>query len=128
MTIGNHEMNDDEQNEFFKHVDSVNRAGSALKIIAWAIGGMAVAGLSVAIWVLNVNWAQAEHGKKIEELTPRVSALEKRGIQYDAAPPVSREQFHGLDMRLGRMEQSATTLKEQTALILETLKKLESRP
>ncbi len=121
MTIANHHMNDEEQNEFFEKVDAVNRAGSALKLIAWAIGGMAVAGLSVAIWVLNVNWAQAEHGKKIEELTPRVDALEKRGIQYDAAPPVSREQFHELDMRLGRMEQ-------QTALILETLKKLESRP
>lgn len=145
MTLANHEMDHDEQSAFFEAMDRVNRAGSALKVIAWALGGLTAAGLSVAVWVLNVNWAQADHGKKIgemspkveaftpaletvKELKPRVEALEARAVRYDAAPPPSQAQFYEIDKRLDRMEQTAVTLREQNALILESLKKLEARP
>jgi hypothetical protein len=128
MTIANHEMNQDEQSDFFDAIERVNRAGSALKVIAWSLGGLTAAGLAVAGWVLQVNWAQAEHGETLKVQTPRVEALETRAVRFDAAPPPSQAQFHDIDKRLDRMEQNSAMLREQTALILEAVKKLEARP
>jgi hypothetical protein len=128
MTIGNHEMDHDEQNDFFEAIERVNRAGSALRLIFGALVAMAAAGLSVAVWVWTVNEVQADHGETLKVLTPRVEALETRAVRFDAAPPPSQAQFHEIDKRLDRMEQTAVTLREQTALILEAVKNLESRP
>lgn len=128
MTIGTHHMSEHEEEGFFDAMERINKTGSALKVIAWALGLMAVAGLSVAGWVWAVNDAQAEHDEEIREIKPRVAALETRAVRFDAAPPPTSAQFYDLDKRLDRMEQNALTLREQNAMILDTLKKLESRP
>jgi hypothetical protein len=128
MTVGNHDMSHEEESDLFDVMKKVNDAGSALKFIAWAFGGMAVAGLGVAGWVWTVNQLQAEHDEEIRDMKPRVYALETRAVRYDAAPPVSREQLYEIDKRLAKNEDQLSTIKEQSAMILETLKKLESRP
>lgn len=128
MTIGTHHMNQGEEDSFFDVMEKFNRTGSALRTIAWAIGAMAVAGLAVAGWVWAVNDAQAEHDSEIRDIKPRVVALETRAVRFDAAPPPSSAQFYELDKRLDRMEQSATTLKEQNAMILQELRNLQGKP
>ena len=128
MTIHNHEMNEQENTDFFEALERVNRAGSAVKVIAWALGGMAVAGISVAGWVWTVNQIQREHAEDLQDIKPKVAALETRAVRYDAAPPPSQSQFHEIDKRLDRTETQLTDIREQTALILDTLKKLEARP
>lgn len=128
MTIGNHEMSAGENEDFFAAIDRVNRAGNAVKIIAWALGALLAGGLFVAGWVWSVNDKQGKHDEDLRDIKPRVIALETRAVRFDAAPPPSAREFYELDKRLDRMEQASVTLKEQNALILETLKKLESRP
>lgn len=128
MTMQSHDMTSDEEEGFFDAVEKFNRTSSALKIIAWAIGCMAAAGLAVAGWVWTVNRIQSEHIEDFRDIKPRVAALETRAVRFDAAPPPSQAQFYDIDKRLDRMEQNALTLREQNAMILDTLKKLESRP
>jgi hypothetical protein len=128
MTLGTHNMSEHEEEGFFDVMEKFNRTGSALRFIAWALGLMAVAGLSVAGWVWAVNQAQTEHDEEIRDMKPRVAALETRAVRFDAAPPPSASQFYDLDKRLDRMEQSATTLKEQNAMILQELRKLQGKP
>lgn len=128
MTIGTHNMNQGEEDSFFDVMEKFNRTGSALRTIAWALGLMAAAGLAVAGWVWAVNDAQAEHDEELRDMKPRVVALETRAVRFDAAPPPTSAQFYDLDKRLDRMEQNSLTLREQNAMILDTLKKLESRP
>lgn len=128
MTIHQHPMNETEQSDFFEAIDRVNRAGSALKFIAWALGGMAAAGIAVAVWVANVNAGQSEHSEVLKNHEPRIQQLETRAVRFDAAPPPSQAQFHDIDKRLDRTETQLSDIREQTALILEAVKKLESRP
>ena len=128
MTMNNHDMSSDEQEGFFDAVEKFNRTSSALKVIAWALGAMAAAGLAVAGWVWTVNQIQSEHIEDFRDIKPRVSALETRAVRFDAAPPPTSAQFYDLDKRLDRMEQNALVMREQSAMILDTLKKLESRP
>jgi hypothetical protein len=128
MTMENHDMTRSEEEGFFDAVERFNKTSSALKIIAWALGAMAVAGLGVAGWVWGVNAIQSEHIEDFADIKPRVAALETRAVRFDAAPPPSQAQFFDIDKRLDRMEQNAITLREQNAMILESLKKLESRP
>lgn len=128
MIVGNREMSQEEEIDLFDVMKKANEAGSALKFIAWAFGGMAVSGLAVAGWVWTVNQLQAEHDEEIRDMKPRVAALETRAVRFDAAPPPSASQFYDLDKRLDRMEQSATTLKEQNAMILQELRNLQGKP
>jgi len=109
-------------------MDRINKAGSALRVIAWALGLMAVAGVSVFGWVWTVNDVQKTHEVEIQDIKPRVTAMEARAIRTDASPPVSREQFYELDKRLDRMEQGAITLKEQNSIILQELRNLQGKP
>lgn len=128
MTIHEHQMSDGEQSDFFEAIDRVNRAGSALKVIAWALGGMAAAGVAVAVWVANVNQGQARVAETLKSHEPRIQQLEVRAVRFDAAPPPSQAQFHDIDKRLDRTETQLLDIREQTALILEAVKKLEARP
>lgn len=128
MTPSAHHMNQGEEDSFFDVMEKFNRTGSALRFIAWALGLMAVAGLSVAGWVWAVNDAQAEHDEELRDMRPRVAALETRAVRFDASPPPSSAQFYELDKRLDRMEQSATTLKEQNAMILQELRNIQGKP
>ena len=128
MTIKNHDMTANEEDGFFDAVEKFNKTSSALKVIAWALGAMAAAGLAVAGWVWTVNDIQTEHSESFRDITPRVQALETRAVRFDAAPPPSQAQFYDIDKRLDRMEQNSLTLREQNSMILESLKKLESRP
>jgi hypothetical protein len=128
MTIANYTMNEIEENSFMDAMDRINKAGSALRVIAWALGLMAVAGVSVFGWVWTVNDVQKTHEVEIQDIKPRVTAMEARAIRTDASPPVSREQFYELDKRLDRMEQGAITLKEQNSIILQELRNLQGKP
>lgn len=135
MTINHHQMSETEQGDFFTAIDRINRAGNALKIIVWALVGLTTAGLAVAWWVWNVNAGQAEirkdqtsHKETLDKLEPRLQTLETRAVRFDAAPPPSQAQFHEIDKRLDRHEIQLLDIREQTALILEAVKKLESRP
>lgn len=128
MTVGTHHMSEREEEGFFDAVEKFNRTSSALKIIAWALGAMAAAGVSVAFWVRTVNEVQTAHGEDIRDMKPRVVALETRAVRYDAAPPPSREQIYELDKRLDRMEQNSATLREQNAMILQELRNLQGKP
>lgn len=128
MTIGSHEMNEEENADFFNAIERVNRAGNAVRVIVWALGSMIVAGMTVTVWVWTVNRNQVTHEEELRDIKPRVMALETRAVRFDAAPPPTQAQFYEIDKRLDRMEQASVTLKEQNALILDTLKKLESRP
>lgn len=121
-------MSEQEQHELFEALERINHAGSALKVIAWALGGLAAAGVAVAGWVFTVNQVQAEHGEDIAELQPKVAQLETRAVKFDAAPPPTQAQFHDIDKRLDRTEDQLADIKEQSALILEAVKKLEARP
>ena len=121
-------MSEQENHEFFEALERINRAGSAVKVIAWALTGMALAGISVAGWVWTVNQVQSELGEDLDKLKPKVEQLETRAVRYDAAPPPSQAQFYEIDKRLDRTETQLKDIREQSALILEAVKKLESRP
>lgn len=127
MTIGKHTISGAEEDTFFNAIDRVNRAGNAVRVIAWALGVIVVAGLSVAAWVATVNRVQMEHTAALQDMKPRLAILENRAVVYDAAPPPSREQIFELDKRLARMEQSASTLKEQNAMIIQELRNIQGK-
>lgn len=128
MTLHDQAMEPKDQDDFFDVLEKMNRTGTFLRCIVWALGLMAVSGLSVAAWVWTVNEAQAEHSHELTEIKPRVAALETRAVKFDAAPPASRDQFYELDKRLDRLEQSSLTVREQTAMILSELRKMQDLP
>jgi hypothetical protein len=127
MTISNHDMSAREEEDFIDTLEKLNKTGTFLRFIAWAIGSLFCGSIGVAIWVWQVNKSQEEATAAVNDFRPRLSALETRAVRFDASPPVSLSQFHDLDKRLDRMEQQGMTLKEQNALILDTLKRLEGR-
>ncbi len=128
MSIHFNAMSEQENTEFFEALERINHAGNAVKVIAWALTGMAVAGISVAGWVFTVNQVQTEHSEELRELTPKVIQLETRAVRFDAAPPPTQAQFHDIDKRLDRTEVQLLDIREQTQMILESVKKLEARP
>jgi chromosome segregation ATPase len=128
MTIGSHEMNEEENADFFQALERVNRAGNAVRVIVWALGSMIVAGMTVTVWVWTVNRNQVAHEEELRDIKPRVSALETRAVKYDASPPPSISQFHEIDKRLDRTETQLADIRELNSLILESVKKLESKP
>lgn len=116
-----------EQGQLLDAADRFNRAGNAVRLIAWALAAMATAGLSVAGWVWTVDRTQKDHDAAIKDFRPRVEALETRAVRIDAAQPPTREQLFELDKRLERMEQNAATVKEQNAMIIYELRSLQGK-
>jgi hypothetical protein len=78
--------------------------------------------------VFTVNQVQTEHSEELRELAPKVIQLETRAVRFDAAPPPTQAQFHDIDKRLDRTEVQLLDIREQTEMILESVKKLEARP
>lgn len=112
-----------EQHNFTHALDKVNKVGSALKIIAWALGTIAIAGLSVAYWVWGMNTITHDTEVKVKEITPRVASLEARAIRVDATPAMTQAQYYELDKRLDMLGQQYSTLREQNTLILQEVRK-----
>lgn len=104
-------------------LEKLNGTGQFLKFIAWAIGAMAVAGLSVAGWVWTVNGKQSEHSRDISELKPKVTALEYSQARREAMSIPSLNQIHELDNRLARIEEKFQNITEQNAMVIELLRK-----
>lgn len=126
MTIGAHEMRKDEESGFIDAMDRINSTCSAIKSIAWALGGMAACGLAVAGWVWTVNNIQSNHDNELKELRPKVADLEKRAVRLDATPSVTVTQLYDLDKRLARNEDKLQSIVEQNAMILSELRKIQN--
>lgn len=125
-------MNHEEQNDFFDLVEKLNKTGNAFRFIVWALAGLVGCGLLVAAWVWRVNETQLTHGKKIVEHDGKIEASEIRYRSIDtwkatseASPKVTQADMFGLERRLQRTEDQLTTIKEQNAFMMETLRKID---
>lgn len=104
-------------------LEKLNGTGQFLRFIAWALGGMAVCGLAVAGWVFNVNRTQLDHTRDIDDLKPKVSALQFEAARRDVAAAPTLTQIHELDNRLARIEEKFANIQEQNAMVIELLRK-----
>lgn len=126
-------MSDKDQNEFFEALDRINRAGQSLRLIVWALGGIVLAGICVAAWVWNVNLSDQRQSEGLSHITTRMTDTEKRTgsletwvTKHDAAPRVTLVDVHAIDKRVAQVEEKLLTIREQNAMIMETLRQIEN--
>jgi hypothetical protein len=116
-------MTTEQEHDTLELLERLNGATSFLRSIAWAMGGLAVAGVSVAGWVWTVNAVQNDHTQDLLELKPRVASLEVQQARRDSIVIPSLTQIHDLDKRLARIEDKFQAITEQNAMMIELLRK-----
>jgi hypothetical protein len=118
-------MSDDQEEDI---IDKLAKLLPMVKILIGGASCIAMALLSVAAWVWTEQSLNASQEERIQKIVPRVESLENWKLIRDSSPAVTLSDLHAMDKRLSSHEDKLATIKEQNALILETLRKLESRP
>ncbi len=108
-------------------IDELAKLLPMVKILLGGAGAIGTALIGVGIWVYTQQNANTTQDKEITELKPRVASLENWKLVRDSSPVVTLQDLHAMDKRLSTQEDKLATIKEQNALILETLKRLEAK-